>query len=218
MTSRSNSIQLCVFCGQKSFWYNSTIMRYVCCDPYQDCPAYDTILQHQLSCDFCKEDNYTFYLDSVNCQELRYIMDLVKPPNKRKNNPKIMKAKIAIQQGVAVCYICGKEGSEYLLQDKICCSPKSTGCPDYKEYISVLLKKKYEDNPQLKADMSRIMLEVQNRESVKNAKSLRMLHLHNDDCKECRTFRSKYKKAQEERRGDNYWKNRFYRQSRERED
>jgi len=218
MTSRINSKQPCLFCGQKANYYNSSLYRYVCSDPYQDCPAYDTIHQHQLRCDFCKEDNYTYYMYKIHCYELLYILDQVRPPRQRKNKPEIIKKKIAIQHGYGKCYICGKVGSEYLLVDKICCGPKATACPEYKYHMSVLFKKKYQDNPDLRIKMSEVMLEVQNRPDVKNAKSLRMLHLHNDDCCECRTFRDNYKKAQMERRGENYWKNRFYKKSRERED
>ena len=215
MTTRSNSNQLCLFCGVKANYYNSILKRYVCSDPYQDCPAFDPIIQHQMNCDICKQDNYTYYLYKINCYELHYIMDMVKPPHQRKHNPIILRKKIDIQKGIAVCYICGKVGSKYLRQQNVCCSLKSTGCPGYKKHMSKLFKKKYEDNPELRVKMSEVMKDVQNREEVKNAKSLKMLHLHNDPCNKCQTFRVKYNKAQKARRDPNYWKFRYYRKEKD---
>ena len=192
MTTRSNSNQTCIFCGEKSQYYNSEIKRYVCTDPYQNCPTYAIIQKHLLNCPL-PEEYHSIYPYQIKCQGLLY--DIL---NSRKSSTgfslKRLKIKYRIQLRELPCKYCG-EPAEYFIGGSAeigCCSRYARQCPAYHDYISKIMLKKYEDHPGLRDKMSRSSKIAQNRSSVKEAKSKAMKRLHNENCDECESFRRKY--------------------------
>ena len=219
MYHKSNSYQMCIFCGKKGrgLYYNSKIGRYVCRYPMEYCPAFKLIVDHLRNCQECSKIYKSSPL-KTRYHHSKYnkcidFMILMRTIRNKKITPFLLKSKL-LRDGVGTCQYCG-ERARYLLYGSIlCCSPGARQCPNYSKRISQLHREKYKKNPELRKRMSKIMKKVQNRPEVKKAKSLKMIHLHNDNCKECREFRNKYRKAQRERRGDKYYKYKYYRELR----
>lgn len=116
-----------------------------------------------------------------------------------------------IEAGIHRCGYCGKPAKYWAeTAEKFCCKRYARDCPGYSEYLSKKHKLKYKENPELIEHMSEKMKEVQNRADVRQAKRLRMIHLHNDNCEECLDFQKKFKKGHKDRRGPNYERNMRY--------
>jgi len=126
--------------------------------------------------------------------------------------------KTLAKTGAVECIYCGKPAyffkgrssenpNEYIFT---CVKRANSNCPGYKEFISKIHKDRYANNPELKVQMSKAMKECQNRPDVKEAKSIAMTILHNEECEPCKKFQENYKKSKIKRRGPNYERNKIY--------
>ena len=115
-----------------------------------------------------------------------------------------------IKLGVFKCVYCGSVAVIKTNSGVFCCSKEARSCPEYSNYLSQIKKMNYDENPEMRATMSKAMLEAQNRPDVQEKKSQSMIHLHNDDCEPCREFQKNYKEAHKKRRTADYDKNKRY--------
>jgi hypothetical protein len=203
----------CIFCGQAAKHHQNHIgSRYTCHENLTDCPEYLRYTNHLRTCSICREIYENLPLKFKyhhkwykSCYTFRY---LVKKIRGLESIP--LKHKAMVQRGKARCYMCGQKANFYTTSGHMCCSESSRDCPEYNKTISDRMKLKYKLKPELLQYMSETMKVVQNKEKVRRAKKLKMLHLHNDDCDECKEFQQKFKQAHKERRTENYkfWKSR----------
>jgi len=115
-----------------------------------------------------------------------------------------------LKEGIYRCSYCGKVAKKWLPGDRFTCGETAHDCPKHSEFLSKKHKLKYKDNPKIKEDISKSLKIAQNRPDVKEAKRLRMIHLHNDSCDECKEFQEKFNRGHKKRRGPNYEQNKIY--------
>jgi len=116
-----------------------------------------------------------------------------------------------LRKGIYRCSYCGAVAVTKNINNMFCCKKLAYDCPEYSNFLSVIKKMNYEENPDLRIKMSKAMIEAQNRPDVQDKKSQSMIHLHNDDCEPCREFQKNYKEAHKKRRTENYDRNQRYR-------
>lgn len=125
----------------------------------------------------------------------------------RYKNSKLGILKETILNGTAKCVYCGDTAYFIVSTYKPCCKNKAYLCPDHSKTIGLLMKQKYEENPERAINMSETMKVIQNKKDVKKKKSKTMKTLHHGDCIPCVEFQTKYKEGIEKRNLDSYLRN-----------
>jgi len=210
-------VNLCPYCDKEAKIHNNKLKRYVCFKENKYCDGVKSLIKHMQTCDICspkykETENYPFELRIEtwrykDCELFKYML-IKRHHNSRDDfmNLKISNQKIRSELQIGEhdykCAKCG-EKANYLIGKKLNCTEKLKECPGYHKYISDKFIAR-RGTPEYREMMSERMLECQNRPSVKEAKRLKMLHLHNDDCSDCLDFQNNYNKAQIKRRGPNY--------------
>ncbi len=109
---------------------------------------------------------------------------------KHKNTP-LNKLKQAVKDGTVKCYYCDEVAKYIISKGRQCCSKRAADCPNHANFVGPSMKTSYTKD-RIKR-MIEIGKECQNREDVKEKKSVSMYELHNNDCDRCKTFQTNYK-------------------------
>jgi len=201
----------CDYCmSKKAYFYDTINEKYLCSSLHSNCPGWRGQQEiHKHKCFYCKTrparvyfptaDRYCCQKSYRNCPGIKQKMRASTLKQYENYPSSILKREI--RDGKHPCIYCGMTAN-YLVKRGPCCSRKAKECPGHKLWLRKVMIQKYIDNPELKEKMRNVSREVHNRSSVKEAKSEKMFHLHNDDCLECKQFQQKFKVAHARRRGN----------------
>lgn len=176
-------MQVCSYCKTRPGLYKFKNGFYCCQPKYQQCPSFAEKISTTLKVSY-------------------------------KYRTKTLMEKL-IQTGDVTCYYCDKPAKYYkgIVKGEhrfTCCADIRHNCKGFKKFTSDRMKQRYIDDPSLRIKMSESLKKAQNLPEVKRKKQLSMLHLHNDDCGECKEFKDNFKAAHRKRRTDEYKQNLIY--------
>jgi len=105
-----------------------------------------------------------------------------------------------LKEGKGICKYCGKPANYLIYKKILCCQKKAKECPEYKNYISKIFKKKYKDNPKLLKFQRKNVRKIAINSEVQEKKRRKMLELHHGTTEEAKKFQENFKKAHIKRR------------------
>lgn len=139
----------------------------------------------------------------MKCPAKRKEIEL-KVKDSKSNSHSALMRKLA-KKGKRRCYICGEIATTWLGrykgEDRFCCEPKAKQCPYYHEYMSNIVIKRYEDNPEYLENMREHIKKISSDPAVAEKKREAMLLLHNGECEKCLQFQDNYKNRNTETSG-----------------